>query len=223
MNNLDLLKPNQIIKSKRKSISLIIKTNGDLLVRAPLKSKAEDINKFIKEKANWIIKKRSEQLNHIIKPLTFDSIEEISLLGTNYQIAYNSTVSRAKLIENQIILPKENSKAKLMLFLKNFAKKYLLERVMFVSSMFNLPYLTISITSARTSWGSCSYNNKLHFTYKLIMCPKEVVDYVILHELVHTKIKNHSAKYWTMVKEFCPNYKTYEKWLKENRGIIEMV
>ena len=222
MLNNELLAPTEVIRAKRKSISLIIKNNGDFIVRAPLKSKDEDIYKFINEKANWIIKKREEQLNNKITPLTFNQDEKISILGRVYTISY-SQASRAKLTENELVLPKEKSKEKLISFLKNTAKKYITERVRLISQLFGFNFSSISISSAKTCWGSCGYNNKLHFTYKLMMCPQDVIDYVVLHELCHTKVKNHSKKFWQLVEECNPYYKTHERWLKKNRGIIELI
>ncbi len=222
MNNSELLVPTHIIKSKRKTISLIIKNNGDFIVRAPLKSNNDTIFKFINQKANWIINKRVEQNNNAIKPLTFDKLETIELLGNQYEVVCEN-VARTKLSETQIIVPKNNSKEKLIAFLKNFAKKYLSDRVKLISELFSFSYASISITSAKTCWGSCSANNKLHFTYKLIMCPQDVIDYIVLHELCHTKVKNHSEKFWALVQNCNPYYKTHEKWLEKNRAIIELI
>ena len=71
MTNTELITPTQIIKSKRKTISLIIKDNADFIVRAPMATKSKDIENFIKEKADWIIKKRNEQIANMVKPISF--------------------------------------------------------------------------------------------------------------------------------------------------------
>ena len=222
MNNNELLLPNKIIKSKRRSISLIIKNNGEFIVRAPQKTNDCDIFRFINQKANWIINKRVEQINNSVIPLSFDRIENIMLLGKQYEIVY-SDVTRTKITETQLIVPKDKAKARLIAFLKSFAKKHMIQRVKLISELFQFKYESISISSAKTCWGSCSANNKLHFTYKLIMCPEDVIDYIVLHELCHTKVKNHSAKFWSLVQSCNPHYKIHEKWLKKNRAIIELI
>jgi predicted metal-dependent hydrolase len=79
-----------------------------------------------------------------------------------------------------------------------------------------LRYERIMIRNQRTRWGSCSSRRNLSFNIKLITAPQQVVDYVVLHELMHLKEHNHSPKFWRLVQEKCPQYKQYESWLKEN-------
>lgn len=222
MSNQNLLIPTQIIKSKRKSVSLVIKNNGDFIVRAPLNCNEKVIFDFISKKSEWIIKKRQEQAKNAFNRLTFEKSEQISILGKEYPIILSNS-SKVKLSETSLEIPSIQPKEKLIKFLKSFAKKYITTRAELISSLFNFSYAGISISSARTNWGSCSHNNRLHFTYKLILCPEDVIDYIILHELCHTRVKNHSAKFWSLVESCNPVYKVQEKWLKKNRGIIELI
>lgn len=218
----NILIPTQIIKTPRKSIALTIKNNGDFIVRAPIHYANEKIIKFIQEKAEWIKKKRIEQMNNSYSPLTFSKPESITLLGSRYNIALCD--SNKILADNGILyIPKVDSKTKLVSYLKKQLKMYIKIKLDEISSSTGLKYNTFSISSAKTCWGSCSFNNKLHFTYKLFMCPSEIINYIILHELCHTRIKNHSKQFWQLVYTFNPNYKLCEKWLKQNRGIIEMI
>ena len=220
MNN--LLIPNKITHSKRKTISLQINVNGELLVRAPLRCTNKEIFDFIQKKANWIISKRQESRKFHCPPLTFQSNEKISLLGQDYDIVLTDE-NRAKISENSIILPKTQPKESLVKLLKKFANDYLSKRVVFLAADYSFEYASVSITSAKTCWGSCGYNNRLHFTYKLMLCPREVVDYIIVHELCHTRIKNHSETFWELVENFIPNYREHELWLKQNRGIVNII
>ncbi|MBQ9795867.1 MAG: M48 family metallopeptidase [Clostridia bacterium] len=222
MNSEELLIPTKIIKSKRKSISITIKNNGDFIVRAPLRCSEDAIFKFINQKREWIIKKRLEQLSSPFSKLTFDKPEKVIILGKEIDIILVNK-ARVKLYEDIIEIPNNKPKEKLISFLKNYARKYILERVKLIASLFNFQYSNISISSAKTNWGSCSYNNRLHFTYKLIMCPEDVIDYIVLHELCHTKVKNHSDKFWLLVEACNPNYKNQEQWQKKNRGIIDII
>lgn len=222
MNNLELLKPTKIIKSRRKTISLIVDTNADFIVRAPLTAKITDIETFIKQKSSWIIKKRSEQLSNLIKPISFIEDESLTMLGNTYYLK-KSDFNRVKVIDKYIHIPKTDSIKHLISFLKKEARKYLFERVNYISNLYNLQFNSISITSAKSCWGSCSFSNKLHFSFRLIFCPLSVIDYIIIHELCHTKIKNHSDKFWNLVKQYYPDYKDQERWLKSNRAIMNLI
>jgi predicted metal-dependent hydrolase len=68
----------------------------------------------------------------------------------------------------------------------------------------------------KTLWGSCSGVNNINLNYLLIMAPMSVIDYVIVHELAHTKIKNHSKDFWQLVESILPKYKASKSWLKNN-------
>ena len=86
----------------------------------------------------------------------------------------------------------------------------------FMPNQLKFKYTKIRISSAHTRWGSCSSNGTLSFSWRLVMAPPEIVDYVVLHELVHTQIKNHSNKFWLRLSEILPEYKMHVRWLKEN-------
>lgn len=218
----NLLVPSKIVRSKRHSISLIINNNNELIVRAPLKCAEKAIYDFIYQKSEWIVKKRAELKSHSYAPLKAISGEKIPILDNIYEIMLYDK-SRVKLVNNIIYLPKVNSSKNLLSYIKKFTKNYITKRVEVIAKTFNFKYKDIKISSARTRWGSCNYLNSLSFTYKLILCPKTVVDYIIIHELSHTIEKNHSKKFWNIVKTCCPNYKESEHWLKENRQIINLI
>lgn len=220
LNNIII--PNQIIKSKRKSISLIIKNGGEFVVRAPINCSNKKIEEFIKQKSKWIIEKRQAQIACLLQPLNVLDGEKIYILGKEYLISL-SEYSRVKIKENSLSIPSENSKEKLITFLKKQAKKYFQIKTNDIAEKFGFKFEKISISSAKTCWGSCSAKNNIHFTYKLIMCPEEVVEYIIIHELCHTKEKNHSKKFWLLVENCCPKYKSHEKWLKDNRSIVYII
>lgn len=224
MNDInELLIPKQIIRSNRKSISLIVNRSGELIVRAPLFCKDKLIFDFINKKAKWIITKKSELAqNDIYSPLTFTKDETIYIIGKPYKIVL-LPIKRVQLKENEIFVPNLNPMISLKNWLIKLAKTHVAKTVAEFSKKYNLKYTGISITSARTRWGSCSYKNHLNFSYKLIMCPQQVIDYIVIHELCHTIEKNHSKRFWNRVEEFCTNYKTCEKWLKQNRRIIDVI
>ena len=99
----------------------------------------------------------------------------------------------------------------------NLIKKYLINRLNELSSRYNFMYNKVFIKNQKTLWGSCSIKNNINLNQKLYYLPKRLIDYVILHELVHTRIKNHSRKFWSMLDSFIKNSKLVDKELKKYR------
>lgn len=81
-------------------------------------------------------------------------------------------------------------------------------------------YGRITIRSQRTRWGSCSSKGNLNFNCLLTQVPEQVMDYVIVHELCHRIEMNHSDRFWKLVEQIMPDYKTYRKWLKDNGTML---
>ena len=209
-----------IIRSKRKTIAIIV-SNNKIIVRTPLKCSDKLINKFVNSKQDWISKQLAKsKLSY--KPLNVESGESLTLLENKYTI-HLAEINKLVIENDKIILPNKKSKLYLQIYIKKMAKSYLQKRVKEIADIILLNYKSIKISSATTNWGSCGAKNSLNFTYKLMLCPKSVIDYIIVHELCHTAIKNHSANFYNLVKSFMPNYKKEVKWLKENASIINLI
>ena len=100
------------------------------------------------------------------------------------------------------------------------ALDYIPKRVEYFSKLIGVNYGRITIRSQKTRWGSCSGEGNLNFNWRLIFAPAGVLDYVVVHELAHRKEMNHSPRFWKVVEDTMPEYRKYQKWLKENgRGL----
>ena len=89
-------------------------------------------------------------------------------------------------------------------------------RVRYFADQIGVRYKRITIRNQRTRWGSCSTKGNLNFNCLLMLCPKEIIDYVVVHELCHRKEMNHSARFCDLVASVLPDYKASRKWLKEH-------
>jgi hypothetical protein len=81
---------------------------------------------------------------------------------------------------------------------------------------------TIRVTDAQQRWGSCTHKGGLNFSWRLIQAPPEIVDYVVVHELVHICQPDHSRKFWNKVREILPDYERRRKWLRENERLLKI-
>jgi predicted metal-dependent hydrolase len=126
-------------------------------------------------------------------------------------------------IEQKILkLPKTKSEQRLVEWLKTSAERIFGVIAKRFSQQMSVQYKSLSVTSARTRWGSCSGENRLCFTFRLLFAPKEIVEYVVVHELAHIRHKNHSAKFWSEVEKYQPDWKNKRAWLKAHGGLMEL-
>lgn len=97
------------------------------------------------------------------------------------------------------------------------AKKYLPQRTAELAAQHGLRYSKLTIRNSRTRWGSCSARNSINLSLYLMRLPLELIDYVIMHELVHTIAHDHSKNYWNLLENYLPGARMLEKKLKQQR------
>jgi len=220
------MKIDKLIRSSRKTIAIIVERDGQLVVRAPLRASNAQILRFVEEKSAWIRAKQEAawQRKDQAAPHQFANGESFLYLGQSYPLKWVEIVpsgSRAILsfYEGRFWLAKASlprAKEILTLWYKQQARQVLDQRVRLYASQFHLSFSQVKITSARTRWGSCSTRGTLSFTWRLVMAPQEVIDYVVIHELAHLLEKNHSKRFWDQVAAMLPDFQQQEKWLKQN-------
>lgn len=220
-----MIEPKNVVRSRRKTIALVINSDGELIVRAPFYATQNDILHFVQEKQDWIEEKSREmkQKSKERPKLSLQEGETIPYLGRECMI-FRGITKRICFDGNAFLLPEsEDAGEKLISWYKKRAAVILKERVESIAEKMQVTPNGVKITSAKTRWGSCSYTNHLNFTWRLIMCPPEVVDYVVVHELCHIIHKNHSNRFWKCVEGIDTAYREHEKWLKENRRLMEVI
>jgi hypothetical protein len=99
------------------------------------------------------------------------------------------------------------------LWLTDVAKKYLVNRTEELAEKLNFKCNSLYIRNQRKKWGNCSKEKNISLNWRLIKAPLFVIDYLIVHELVHTVVMNHTHKFWTMLKSYYPDYKDAINWL----------
>ncbi len=210
----------KITRSKRRTIALIVERDGTLSVRAPMRVSHAVIEAFIQQKADWIMRTR-EKLKTIKQPpirqyvdgekfLYLGSFFDLKLVQSqqpSLQFGSGFTLSQGMQEKGELYFTKwykERAYEIIAMRVKEYAQKY-----HFIPRQ-------VKINSARTRWGSCSSKGTLNFTWRLVMAPLEVIDYVVIHELSHLRVRDHSRKFWNVVEAIDPEYKKKRKWLREN-------
>ena len=107
------------------------------------------------------------------------------------------------------------NKAELEEWYREEARKYITERLEVFAFQYGFTYNRVFIRGSKTKWGTCSRKKNLGFNWRLIKAPEAIIDYVILHELTHTLVFDHSKKFWNTLERFYPDHKAAKKWLKD--------
>lgn len=206
-----------LIRSKRKTISIHITKEAVVEVRAPLKCSKAQINRFVTSKQDWIQKHLSMQNNRLKHKADFklDYGCHVTIQGMEYEITARQG-NRIGIDGSCLYLPEglpaDELKAAVIKVYRLIAKKVLTEKVHIYSSKSGLKPAAVKINGAKTRWGSCSGTNSINFSWRLMMADDDVIDYVVVHELAHIKEHNHSERFWAVVADIMPDYK--EKQIK---------
>ena len=173
----------EVIRSRRKTVSLEIRRDLTVVVRAPWHMSDQAIRSFLRDKQTWIeghLAQAMERRRELLPPFT----------------------------EGQL------------LELKQQATRAIPARVAWFAPAVGVSYGRVAIGRQISRWGSCSAVGNLNFNCLLMLCPPEVLDYVVVHELCHRKHMNHSRAFWAEVERVLPDYQMRRNWLKEHGGAL---
>ena len=157
---------------------------------------------------------RARRINISIKP---PSTIRVSLpRGVSLERATEFVLSKKAWIDRTMVKVKRlaDSMSHNRPIVAEQAVDYLTNRINELSNLHGLPFNRLSIKSQKTLWGSCTSRNNINLNINLINLPKELIDYVIVHELVHTKVKNHGPSFWSMLGGIVDNARVLDKKLK---------
>ncbi len=214
--------PDKIIRSSRRTLSVCIDGRGEVIVRAPKRYPEERIFAFLKAKEGWIRKKQAECAQNAL-PLPTQDLEgyPLPLIGKPTPL---SLIQGKKVVyrEGRLYVPKERGREKLIKWLKERALALLTAETAKQAEKMGVEYTSIRVTSAKTRWGSCTEENALRYTFRLLYCPMEIVEYVVIHELAHIRHKNHSKAFWQEVERYLPDWKERRKRLKASQTLMEI-
>jgi predicted metal-dependent hydrolase len=220
-----------IKKSKRIKTSELIVDSDRIEIRTPLNKSLQDTRNIILDKADWILKKQ-KQHQEIIHEITIPSYEESSTLpylGKNYclKIKKNQRANIMRFVDEQFVVdimaPDTNEERKLKIkklydeWLLIMAQKILKRRVEIYAQSVGVNVPTISVKNRlKSRWASLTMKNSINFSMHIIKAPQDVIDYIILHEICHLKIRGHSHRYWALLHRYMPNYQEKIEWLNSS-------
>lgn len=219
--------PFTLCRSRRRTISITVRPDLSLSVRAPLLTPQASIRDFVIRKAGWILKvwARIGQL----PPRDLLSYEEgtpIPLLGEVYPLAFREggrksvTISEGKLL---LISPEPVTAEEIRLMIEGWYRKQAREiiphRLAACHSQMSperIPLPPFTVRPMKSRWGSYSYrSSRVCLNLHLLSAPPACLDYVIIHELCHIKVRHHGPDFWALVERYAPDYRIARDLLKK--------
>ncbi|MBR2344610.1 MAG: M48 family metallopeptidase [Lentisphaeria bacterium] len=202
-----------IRSSRRKQVALRIADDGTVEILAPEKISDQILHQMFMHSGD-IVKKL--QLRRTCRPApAFTENSQFWLLGRLYPL---HLTRRLCLFDHAFMIPdgsNEDKKAALITLYKELSRHIIINKVTRFQEICHLYPEKININSATTRWGSCSGKKTISFSWKLIQCPEELVDYVVVHELAHLKEMNHSQAFWAEVGKIIPDYADHRAALRK--------
>lgn len=212
-------------RSNRRSIAIIIRPPNTVLVKAPYLVPPFIIDTFVSKKRSWIEKQLRVAYQYPeTLPTTLAEGDRVYVLGTSYAVHIinggHISLTKTMNIPNHLLF---RWKQELTNWYIGEARRVITKRVEYFAAAMHTSYTRLSFSDTSSKWGSCSPDNALQFNWRLIMAPLIVLDYVVVHELAHTKEKNHGAGFWRLVAAQKPAYKQHIRWLKLNTHTLHGV
>ncbi|MEI6883808.1 MAG: SprT family zinc-dependent metalloprotease [Bacteroidota bacterium] len=207
---------------RRKTVSVFIERDGSVRVLAPLTSSDEQIESAIRSREYQIFTKLAKwkELNQGKIIRTFVNGQSFLYLGRNYRLSIvEDPPLPLRITGGHFLLDKKllgNADKVFQHFYKEKAKAKIKERLKLISEKFQTTPTSIKVIELQNRWASWTPKNGLNFHWKCAMAPVPVIDYIIVHEMIHLKYPNHSPDFWNELDKKMPNYREYENWLKVN-------
>ena len=218
----DRIVPYVLRRSRRRTIGLSIDQRG-LRVGAPYRAALSDVESLIRRHGTWVTGKLDqwrEQRRPTATILAHGA--RFPLLGQEAELQISPGSNTATWHDTDVCpilclhLRRSDSAARVLeQALRTFARQHFAGRVTYFTQQMQLPEPPLTLSAARTRWGSCSLKSGLRLNWRLIHFPPAVVDYVVIHELAHLREMNHSPRFWTVVAEHCPDYRARRSELKD--------
>src|SRR5215216_1319437 len=219
--------PYHVIKTRRIKTSEVIVDANTITVRTPYNKDRTEIQKLVLDKASWILKKQKEYREttpEVTKP-SFKENTTLPYLGNNYSLKINKNQARnsTEIVDGKFLVQVTSAKPSSSI-IKKLYENWLIEEAQDVfenkvekySKKIGVRVKRITIKNLKNRWGSLTKSGAINLNLNLIKAPEDVIDYIVLHELCHLKIKDHSHYYWDLLHKFMPDYHDKIEWLKVN-------
>ena len=177
---------------------------------------------LLRENAVWVLenKEKYDTYREEIPNRTFEECAVFPYLGDNREVVVerrpSSSVTEDTLRLARHHVNETSVKRALETLYRRKARETFEKRADSFSEEMGVEYEQIEVRNQRTKWGSCSTSGTLGLNWRLMMAPRDIVDYVVIHELAHLRESNHTDAFWSLVAEQDSDYEEHSRWLEKN-------
>jgi len=219
----------------QKSTTLRLAKGGGIVLSTNYSTPLYSLKKFVLENRSWLEEARANsgitQEVEIFDGQILSSGLKFHLEHTpglqrpefKYRKGQEEIIIKTSFLSDSIRLSedmREELEVLVVKALRERAQHYLPKRLIEVSESMGVSYNSVTIRNTSSRWGSCSSKNDINLSLWLMILPRGLVDYVIVHELAHTKHKHHGKEFWQEVSKYCPGYKDLRAKLKKHSGQV---
>lgn len=222
-----MINVDELVRSRRKTIGLMVTEDARLVVRAPLRASMKSIEQAVTDREGWIRTHQENMRKRLERAAEHRPVSGgmVLVLGERRRLVPDDRIKVPMLSDDLLYFPKQWSHQlaqPLKRWIYHMAQQILLERVYHWTQQTGLLPSAVTVGHAKSQWGSCTHDNRIRLSWRLVMAPLEVLDYVVVHELCHILEKNHSSSFWNLVMHFIPEARQHRLWLKENRQMLDI-
>jgi len=224
-------------RSNRKSMGIAIERDGAIIVTAPHQAKFNEIEKFVSEKKIWIYQKlaKKKTLNREKPSREFVNGQGFLYLGKSYRLklidngkmksARSPNVTMLRLWHGYFELAeseKANARNHFISWYRKQIKEQLKARIPRYDKRMGVTVKDTRILNLGHRWASCGRNGVINFNWRSVMAPVWVLDYILVHEMVHLIERGHTDRFWRLVSRVIPDYEEHALWLNENGADLDL-
>jgi predicted metal-dependent hydrolase len=201
--------------ARRGTVSIVVSPQQGVVLQAPTGTSQARLAEVVRLKAPWILRqmRRQRGLGHVVAK-EFISGETFLYLGRQYRLRVLADADEVKLRSGWLRVPRHGARAQLVAWYKRHAEERLLERVAHWSRRLQQPVAQVLVREQAMRWGSCDASGNLRFNWRIIQAPMALIDYVVAHELVHVRHRNHDAGFWRALARVMPDCEQRRRDLK---------
>ena len=217
--------PMRLVRNLRaRRYVLRLRPDGTARVTIPRHGSVAEARRFVERNREWLAQQLKRLATLPKRSRAWQVGEEILFRGELVKLEANAEGAKSVIRFSNVCVPVPDASAdvrpRVEKCLWKLAAHELAPRVFELAAFHLLTVKRVTVRNQKSRWGSCSRRGTISLNWRLIQTPASVRDYIILHELMHLREMNHSARFWREVERVCPDYEAAERWLKQHSGLL---